>query len=37
MPVNDLLEEQIVIKNGCLALSDTPSLGIEINEKKLEK
>ena len=35
--VDDLLKEQIVIKDGCLELSDAPGLGIEINEKKLEK
>jgi L-alanine-DL-glutamate epimerase-like enolase superfamily enzyme len=37
MLVDDLLKEQIVIKDGCLELSDAPGLGIEISEKKLEK
>ena len=37
MLVDDLLEEQIVIKDGYLELSQAPGLGIEINEKKLEK
>ena len=37
MLVDDLLEEQLVIQNGCLELSDAAGLGIEITEKKLEK
>jgi len=37
MRVDDRLEEQIGIKNGCLELSDTPGSGIEISAKKLEK
>ena len=37
IPVNDLLKESIVIKDGCLELSDAPGLGIQISEKTLEK
>lgn len=34
---DDLLKEALVIKNGCLELSAAPGLGIEIDERKLEK
>jgi L-Ala-D/L-Glu epimerase / N-acetyl-D-glutamate racemase len=37
MLVDDLLKEQLVIKDGCLQLADAPGLSIEIDERKVEK
>jgi L-alanine-DL-glutamate epimerase-like enolase superfamily enzyme len=37
MLVEDLLKEPLVIKDGCLELSDTPGLGIDLDQRKLEK
>jgi len=37
MLVDDLLKEPPVISDGCLQLSEAPGLGIEIDQRKLEK
>jgi L-alanine-DL-glutamate epimerase-like enolase superfamily enzyme len=37
MLVDDLLKEPLVIKNSCLELSDTPGLGIDLDQSQLEK
>ncbi len=33
----EILKEPLAVKDGCLEISDKPGLGIEIDEKKLEK
>jgi L-alanine-DL-glutamate epimerase-like enolase superfamily enzyme len=35
--VDDFLKKPIIIKDGYLELTDDPGLGIEVDEKKLEK
>jgi len=34
---DDLLQAPLVVKNGCLKLSDKPGLGVEIDDAKLRK
>ncbi|MDQ6631386.1 MAG: hypothetical protein M3Y82_06470 [Verrucomicrobiota bacterium] len=32
-----LAKEPITLKDGCVEISDTPGLGIEVDEKMIEK
>lgn len=34
---DDFLEETIIVKDGCIRLSDKPSLGIKVDKKKFRK
>ena len=36
-PSSDIIKDEFKTENGCLKVPDGPGLGIEIDEKKLEK
>lgn len=33
----DICDEQLTVKNGCVVIPERPGLGIELNEKEMEK